>query len=150
MKPPIETHKPRMNERQVRYLTGLSSMVRLSFFSRLEVESARAGVGACEEKEDLDSPAGRILAIKLPTAIVKREYDAGSQNGGREGDVREEKRRRKENKKKKKKKTSRKGRGRLINSIPGVPWQRVPRLLNSMSDYCFLRLSLETKVEMVE
>lgn len=66
MKPPIETHRPRMNDRQVRYLTGLSSRVRLSFSA--EVESARAGVAACEEKGD--SFAGLILSIKEETPIL--------------------------------------------------------------------------------
>lgn len=44
MKPPMETHRPRMKERHVRYLTGLSSRVRLSFSA--VVESAREGVAA--------------------------------------------------------------------------------------------------------
>lgn len=69
MKPPMETHRPRMNDRQVRYLTGLSSRVRLSFST--VVESARAGVAAWEENWDSAFP-DLILSIKVETPIFNR------------------------------------------------------------------------------
>lgn len=69
MKPPMETHRPRMKERHVRYLTGLSSRVRLSFSA--VVESAREGVAAWEE--NCDSVAfGLILSMKLETPMMKQ------------------------------------------------------------------------------
>jgi hypothetical protein len=74
MKPPIETHRPRMNERHVKYLTGLSSMVRSSFSA--VVESAREGVGAWEE--NWDSSAGFLrLVIKLETPMMNKLPSSG-------------------------------------------------------------------------
>jgi hypothetical protein len=68
MKPPIETHRPRMNERHVKYLTGLS-------FSAV-VESAREGVGAWEE--NWDSSAGFLrLVIKLETPMMNKLPSSG-------------------------------------------------------------------------
>jgi hypothetical protein len=71
MKPPMETHRPRMKERHVRYLTGLSSRVMLSF--SMQVESAREGVAACEENWDSDL-AGLTRSIKEEIPIVKDEF----------------------------------------------------------------------------
>ena len=73
MKPPMETHRPRMNDRQVKYLTGLSSMV-MSSFSR--VESARGGVGAWEEKgEESGAALDRLNMPPLP--MMKYVYSEG-------------------------------------------------------------------------
>jgi hypothetical protein len=75
MKPHMDTYRPRMNERQVRYWTGLSSIMPSSFST---VESARAGVGACEENRD--SEPGLNRAMRFPTPIVNRPdwgIDAG-------------------------------------------------------------------------
>jgi hypothetical protein len=77
MKPPIDTHRPRMKDRHVRYLTGLSSRVRLSFSA--VVESAREGVAAWEENCESAFP-GLILSIKVETPMMIH-----LDNGEREG-----------------------------------------------------------------
>lgn len=94
MKPPMETHKPRMKERHVKYLTGLLSSI-ASFFST--VESDRAGVAAWEENCDsategliFDMMFPKPMMGKLPTPgglvqdkVMQRKKWKERNNGGR-------------------------------------------------------------------
>ena len=74
----------------MRYLTGLSSRVMLSF--SMQVESAREGVAACEENWDSDL-AGLTRSIKEEIPIVK---DESTDIMGRSDEKQENKRTREE------------------------------------------------------
>lgn len=133
----METHRPRMNERQVKYLTGLSSMVKPSFST---VESARAGVGACEE--NWDSVPGSSRVMKDPTPMMERPAQVWNGAGNRgEG----EKERREMGEKKKERKEKNAGRGEKCHiNMPSTENRLPPR--GTMANRTGTRISRPTFV----
>lgn len=92
MKPPMDTTIPRMNDRHVRYLTGLSSMMPLSFSA---IESVLEGVVACEcsccSALGLKRPLMSTPMMKYSHLCVVRSLQWGKRDEKLGGDAREEK-----------------------------------------------------------
>lgn len=102
MKPPIDTTIPSMKDRHVKYLTGLSSIMPLSFSA---IESERAGVDDCEfsccctEGCSLDRNLGKPMMSCDPAmdlGLDKEQWEKGEIKKGIKRIERKKKRRQKD------------------------------------------------------